>query len=120
MNMSKLHFLYPEDNKELINSIQVKIDDVEYVFYKNNPQVLDIAQGIHHVIVYGTIFSDVDVNLDDGELNVDHEESLKEWFSGDIMIEEADEYYIFKTPFLLNFKGKLKKVNREEFEKRSN
>ena len=114
--MNNLHFLYPEDNKALINSIRVLIDDKEYILKKRVPQIIEVSKGNHHVVVYGAVLSNVDVSFSSG--NVSGDVSSKEWYSGDILIEENDEYYMFKTPFLVNFKGKLKKVSKDEFDKK--
>lgn len=114
--MKKIHIIYPEDNKTMISFVKLELDNQEFVLKKRVPQVIEVEGDAHQLIVKGNTFSNADISLSDGELKASASVDEKIWCDISVNLVEDDEYFIFKTPFFLNGKGKLKKVSKDKFE----
>ena len=108
--MKKLNILYKEDNKMLIDSVVIYINGKDYGdIKKNKVRPIELEPGTDEVVIYSAHITDIGINGASSEQVV--------WEKEIILIEENDVYYIFKAPLIMNKKGKLDKVTKENFNK---
>ena len=65
--MKKIHIVYAEDNKAMIESVNLTVDNQEYNLKKSIPQVIEVEGDAHQLIIKGNSFSNVDISLNNGE-----------------------------------------------------
>ena len=68
--MKKFHIVYPEDNKMMINSVKLIIDNQEFVLGKRKPQTIELDGDAHQIKVVGESFSNVDISLKGGNAQI--------------------------------------------------
>lgn len=109
--MPKINILYKEDNKVMVDSVDIAVDEQVETMKKNIPYVREVEAGTHSLKIYGIAGDQV---TKEG-LSLDR----KVWAETEVNIREEDVYYIFKSPLMLNGTGKLVPVSEENFHKKN-
>lgn len=110
--MKKINILYVEDYKLLINELAIVIDGKDCGDIKKNTTAsYEVEEGVHRLQIGTAIIKDINKQGASVEQNL--------WIDEDVDVNNEDLYYILKTPFIITKKGKLKRVSKEKYERRS-
>lgn len=109
--MQKINILYKEDNKIMVESVNISIDEQIENLPKNEPYSKELNEGKHTVMIYAEV---VDQVTKEGVSIV-----KKTWAEAEANISTQDLYYIFKAPLVLSGKGKLISVTKEQFDQKN-